>query len=179
MDALRWEGVDGLTDLLAHESFPKYCLLFWIGGTMFGVIFIGLSSRIVKTKTLPNQGIKLSIRNSLIAGLTFGMLFGMTSALIWMAYERQPNIGLGIGLVFFSIAVLWYGGADVLMHFILRLILYLKGNTPRRYVQFLDYATHLIFLQKVGGGYIFIHRLLLEHFADMPLQSKKSEKVIQ
>ena len=29
----------------------------------------------------------------------------------------------------------------------------------------LDYAADRIFLQKVGGGYIFIHRLLLEHFA--------------
>ena len=32
---------------------------------------------------------------------------------------------------------------------------------------FLDYAARLVFLQKVGGGYIFIHRLLLEHFAAM------------
>jgi len=27
-----------------------------------------------------------------------------------------------------------------------------------------------IFLQKVGGGYIFIHRLLLEHFAQSSLE---------
>ena len=31
----------------------------------------------------------------------------------------------------------------------------------------LDYAVDRIFLQKVGGGYRFIHRLLLEHFAEM------------
>jgi hypothetical protein len=35
-------------------------------------------------------------------------------------------------------------------------------------VRFLDYAAKdLNFLQKVGGGYIFIHRMLLEHFAAM------------
>ena len=33
--------------------------------------------------------------------------------------------------------------------------------------RFLDYAVKLVFLRKVGGGYIFIHRLLLEHFAAM------------
>jgi hypothetical protein len=182
IEALRWKawvGVDDLSDLFTHGSFPKYPLSVWIVGTMFGVISIGLSSRIVKTKTMPNQGIKLSIRNSLIAGLTFGVLFGMTSALIWTAYGRRPNIGLGIGLLLFSIAVLWYGGIDVLMHFMLRLFLYFESNIPRGYARFLDYASNLIFLQKVGGGYIFIHRLLLEHFATMPLQNETQKKTIQ
>jgi hypothetical protein len=36
---------------------------------------------------------------------------------------------------------------------------------PLRLRRFLDYAVHLGFLQRAGGGYIFIHRLLLEHFA--------------
>jgi hypothetical protein len=40
------------------------------------------------------------------------------------------------------------------------------GYIPWNYARFLDYATERIFLQKVGG-YIFIHRLLLEHFAQM------------
>jgi hypothetical protein len=30
----------------------------------------------------------------------------------------------------------------------------------------------LVFLRRVGGGYIFIHRLLLEHFAAMWEQNK-------
>jgi len=29
----------------------------------------------------------------------------------------------------------------------------------------LDYAADRIFLRKVGGGYIFIHRMLMEYFA--------------
>jgi hypothetical protein len=32
-------------------------------------------------------------------------------------------------------------------------------------VDFLDYATECILLRKVGGGYIFIHRLLQDYFA--------------
>jgi hypothetical protein len=31
---------------------------------------------------------------------------------------------------------------------------------------FLDYAAELGFLQKVGGGYIFVSRLLREYFAE-------------
>ncbi|HEY0601910.1 MAG TPA: hypothetical protein VGD58_03320 [Herpetosiphonaceae bacterium] len=36
---------------------------------------------------------------------------------------------------------------------------------PRPYVSFLDFAAQCILLRKVGGGYIFIHRLLLDYFA--------------
>jgi hypothetical protein len=38
---------------------------------------------------------------------------------------------------------------------------------PPRFVRFLDYAAERIFLRKVGGGYIFVHRLLLEYFASL------------
>lgn len=33
-------------------------------------------------------------------------------------------------------------------------------------------ANYLIFLLRVGGGYIFIHRLLMEHFAEMYVEGK-------
>ena len=32
---------------------------------------------------------------------------------------------------------------------------------------FLDYAAERVFLRKVGGGYIFTHRLLMEYFASL------------
>ena len=72
-----------------------------------------------------------------------------------------------IGLTISSLSVMLYGGVDVLKHYILRLILFLTGQTPLNYAQFLDHACRLNFLKKVGGGYIFIHRLLLEHFGAM------------
>ncbi|NER99756.1 MAG: hypothetical protein F6J86_39110, partial [Symploca sp. SIO1B1] len=56
-------------------------------------------------------------------------------------------------------------GIACMQHLSLRLVLYCNGYIPWNYARFLDYTTRLIFLQKVGGGYIFIHRLLLEHFA--------------
>ncbi len=36
---------------------------------------------------------------------------------------------------------------------------------PLDYVRFLEYATALIFLRRVWGGYTFDHDLLQEHFA--------------
>jgi hypothetical protein len=39
---------------------------------------------------------------------------------------------------------------------------------PWRYVQFLDEATDRLLLRKVGGGYVFVHRLMLDYVADLP-----------
>ena len=39
------------------------------------------------------------------------------------------------------------------------------GFLPRRLEAFLEQMSKLALVQRVGGGYIFLHRLLLEHFA--------------
>jgi hypothetical protein len=58
-----------------------------------------------------------------------------------------------------------FGGRAYLHHCALRLVLWYKNFAPLHYIRFLDYATSRIFLRKVGGGYIFVHRMLLEYFA--------------
>ena len=43
-----------------------------------------------------------------------------------------------------------------------------RGSTPLNFIKFLDHCAKLIILKKVGGGYILIHRMLLDYFADIP-----------
>ena len=50
------------------------------------------------------------------------------------------------------------------MHVSLRLVLAATRQTPRDLVRFLDHCVELDFLRRVGGGYVFIHRYLLEYF---------------
>ena len=53
-------------------------------------------------------------------------------------------------------------------HYTLRWLLYRNGSLPfRDLIPFLDYCVERIFLRRVGGGYIFVHRLLMEHFASL------------
>jgi len=40
---------------------------------------------------------------------------------------------------------------------------FMTRQAPFRLAGFLEYTTRLIFTQKVGGGYIFVHRLLREY----------------
>ena len=61
----------------------------------------------------------------------------------------------------------------MIKHYSLRLILWLNGHTPLNFIKFLDQCAKLIFLKKVGGGYIFIHRMLLEYFADLGPNPRK------
>jgi hypothetical protein len=46
-------------------------------------------------------------------------------------------------------------------------VLRLNGHAPLNYIRFLDYAAERILLRKVGGGYIFVHRMLLDYFASL------------
>ena len=52
-------------------------------------------------------------------------------------------------------------------------------GTSLNFIKFLDHCAKLILLKKVGGGYIFIHRMLLDYFADLPTPAvaKKSASV--
>ncbi len=115
--------------------------------------------------------IKLALRNVAVGGLA-GSLVGALVLGLLGAFLAEDNTllaglgGAGLGALLFGfIAGLWYGGLDLLQHFVLRLILYVKGHTPGRYLPFLDAATALIFLRKKGGGYTFIHLSLRDHFA--------------
>jgi hypothetical protein len=128
------------------------------------VLFAGLTGGELSTRAYPNQGMRRSGRNALISGLLVGSFVGFTVGLILLrgkdtrAYPAFLLAGqLSVGL--------WYGGRSYLQHLILRVLLWNGDLAPLGYARFLDYAAERILLRKVGGGYIFVHRLLQEHFA--------------
>lgn len=144
---------------------------------------LGLSSGNELSNTAyPNQGIWLSFRNCcvVVGGITIamallpggvGVLFGAIMGGWGMALHAgiagaQEGAMLGVMMGLF-LGGLFFGGLPFIQHFLLRLILVLSRHTPWNYVRFLDYATERIFLRKVGGGYIFIHRMLMEYFASL------------
>ena len=148
-----------------------------IGGFVSGLVG-GFEDRVKADKASPNQGIKLSRKNSLIAFLiiclTIGPTVGLISALLGGA--NAGLIGWLIGGLSLGVIVgLHRGGSAVIKHYALRLILWLNGHTPLHFIKFLDHCAKLIFLKKLGGGYIFIHRMLLEYFAETTSQSTKAE----
>jgi hypothetical protein len=123
-----------------------------IVGLVVGLI-IGLSSNGVNKLIADiTAGLSARLIADIIAGLSAGLSVGLSAGLI-----AGLSAGLSAGLL--------YGGLAFLRHYILRFLLWRTGSVPRHYVAFLDYAAECILLRKVGGGYIFLHRLMLDYFA--------------
>jgi len=125
-------------------------LFLWLFLWLFFGMLSGMISGEIVARTFPNEGIHRSVRSALL----FGMFSGL---LVWLL--AGVPIGPLLGLLF--------GGLACIQHIVLRIMLWRNGSAPLNYVRFLDYATDHIFLRKVGGGYIFVHRLLPEYFASL------------
>jgi hypothetical protein len=154
-------------------------LIFGLTGGLVSGLIGGFTDRAKAGKVSPNQGIKLSRKNSLavflVTLLIFGLIFGLIGVLGGLGSGRGLIFGLIVGLIFALIAGLNRGGAATIKHYALRLILWLRGYTPFNFIKFLDHCAKLILLKKVGGGYIFIHRMLLEYFAELTPEKKSDE----
>lgn len=140
-------------------------LILGFGGFILG----GLRGRRVEAKSRPNQGIVLSFRNSFIAASLSSLLIGLVTWLV-----RSPQYALLAGGLTFIIAGSLLGGNNVIKHYLVRTFLWIHGDIPWRYVKFLDSAASLTFLRKVGGSYIFLHRLLQSYFATLPLSTPRT-----
>lgn len=77
------------------------------------------------------------------------------------------DLGLILGLAGGLVGMLLFGGGAYFLHYVLRLLLAQSSILPWRAVPFLEEATNCILLQRVSGGYRFIHLLLQEHFASL------------
>ena len=86
---------------------------------------------------------RISIYSSVVFGVIIGMLSGLLSG--FLKY-----------------------GKECLKHFSLRLVLFHSGYIPWNYSRFLNYGTERLILQRVGGRYRFMHRILQNYFLNMP-----------
>jgi len=134
----------------------------------------------LESKTTPNQGMRLSLRNARFSGLLIACITGI-GAVVYFAgppiYFNDPSDPLpsvseivvfsALVCVYFGLlAALWFGGIDLIYHGTLRRRLARTDTLPHRLEPFLEQMSNLALVQRVGGGYMFLHRLLLEHFAD-------------
>ena len=139
-----------------------------IGGVIIG-FYEGLSSLSVETRSLPNQGIRRSLHNSVKIMLLVGSLLALLLGLIgWLL--GGPGIGLIIGLIVgpsLGLPIAMKNGLEAsIKHLTLRFLLAKEGCFPWDCVLFLEYTAKLGFIQRIGGRYRFMHDLLHKFFAD-------------
>jgi hypothetical protein len=154
-------------------------LSYWLISILDDVLVRVESERRVE----PNQGILRSLQNlpryilvvGLAGGLVFGLVVGVGYGLVFRLIHR-PVFVLGSGLVAGIVAGMVVGlgfgllsdvGRAVISHYVLRWYIHRAGHLPLKLVPFLDAMSELLLLRRVGGGYIFIHRTLMERFASL------------
>ena len=137
-------------------------LMVGLIGALIGGLSSGLSAEQIEETTQPGQRLKQTFFNSLFVIMSIGLMIGLIGGL-----GGGAIVGLRAGLIAGLASGLVYGAADLIRHYSIRWVLASHELLPRRLIPFLDYAVDLIFLRHVGGSYIFIHRLIMEHFAEM------------
>jgi len=154
------------------------CGTFLVGLLLWPIVgfFVALRPDVVELANVPNQGMRLSLRNALLAGassfLGVGSSYGLllVSALVidrQIRFLGEGQVVLVVGLAVGG-ALFRYGSIDILRHYILRLLLAQRGYLPYSLPRFLEYASReLHLLQRAGAGYMFIHRFLFEYFASL------------
>jgi phospholipase C len=151
-------------------------------GAVFGplyALFSLLTVEAVDVRTKPNQGTLNSFINALIillvAGLSLGVACGILARFsLDLDWPEGLKYGLLAGTLVGLVSGLIGGGIYAIRNVVLRLIFSISGCFPFRYGSFLDYAVRKLLLHKVGAGYIFVHRTLLQYLADRKLEKPQS-----
>ncbi|MCB0211159.1 MAG: NACHT domain-containing protein [Anaerolineae bacterium] len=173
VEVLRWKWRSALNGLIfGLVGGLIFGLVIWLlGGLIFGLIFgliggfiggliFGLSDEAINQKIEPDQELRRSLRSSLMVGLVFGLSVWLIGGLVGRLVG-----GLIFGLIFGLVGGLHYGGIFLFQHYLRLYQLNKRTLLPFKLIPFLDQATELIFLQRIGGSYRFIHRSVQEYFA--------------
>jgi hypothetical protein len=96
-----------------------------------------------------------------LAGMWLGPRLGQLGAAL-------PNDIPGVlawMLIFTWISATTNGGDACMRHLALRLVLWRAGLAPWNYAAFLNHASDILLLRRVGGGYTFYHQELRDYLA--------------
>ena len=170
----RWSYRVTLQVSMFWGSFYALCY-----GTPYGLV--SGFKKALKIRSSPNQGTWNSLRSMIFTTiLSYPLSYlstviniipnsvgvaGATEEMKEVILSLPSSLILSTGL---AICIgFWFGGGyPFFKHFALRSTLALHRRIPWRYVRFLNYCTERRLLQRVGGRYRFLHRELLEYFAE-------------
>ena len=200
VDTLKWElksGRNAISEMLPVAIISSIIMGLLVGcslGPLKGFIvaagmalFVllselvtgGVTVKSISQTLFPGQRLQLSIKNFILAFLGFGMVNSILWGVVLLRSGEKTMVwligGLVIGLLAGLSSGLKFGGKAIFQHYALRFIIARNDLLPWRLIPFLDYCVDRIFLHRVGGGYSFKHRLLMEHFAAMYPEENPAE----
>lgn len=166
----------GLVEALQF-NFWKNMAGAWLTGCALTLAFALVPSD-QATHVRPNEGVRRSLASALRVSLGFGLGTFLAFALVFEPlilgplrqvpeHSGDPRIvaPLAVSLFVFTALFLIYGGFAAVMHGVLRAWLAVRSPFGLRMEPPLGRAVSLGLLRQVGGGYVFLHRTLMEYFA--------------
>jgi DNA polymerase III delta prime subunit len=145
----------------------NYWLIITLSGWFNLSLFLVLST-IVKQLNVglrPNQGI-CNLLQAQILWITISCIFPILIFIVFSKFQslyfREPISCVAMIILCQNLVI--GGGEACLQHLSLRIVLWQSG-LPWNFSRFLNYCVERRLLLRVGGSYRFLHRELLDHFA--------------
>ncbi|MBD0337172.1 MAG: hypothetical protein ICV62_16920 [Cyanobacteria bacterium Co-bin13] len=138
-------------------------------GLILGCVFelrYGLQNSI-QVRRYPNQDILNAVRNLFIILVLLGLLLEVGLTLIRLGQTPDadsPINGQLLGGLAATLLAFGLWASYIVQHFVIRLLLCASRAMPLNYARFLNFAANQRLLQKVGGGYRFVHEQVREQF---------------
>ncbi len=141
-----------------QRSLHNSLIMGIIGGPIIGIIGI-LSYGLT-------LWLNVVLNNVLNNVLSYVLSYGQKTELI-SGLSSVVSYGLYLGISGTLLICTLTGGLAAWRHYVIRFLLWRSCIFPWQAPSFLSDATARFLLRRVGGGYSFTHRLLLDHFVDM------------
>ncbi len=167
-------GLGALVAWLDRWTSTPWPALLSVAGGVLTMVENALLRSDLRLRTTPGQGVEQSRRNGLmVAGLVIAttLILGAVAVAVAAAVtSRQAFIPAAAWLLWLALFLgagcgLSFGFLAWLQHWRLRSILHDRGDFPDDATAFLNLAAERNLLRKVGGGYTFVHALLLDYFS--------------
>ena len=158
-----------------------------VGLTFWSSVILRFEMKVIPSqRPKPNHGLFKIQKGQVISGAVIGLLAGLLSALFTGLTDGLTDNLIG-GFVAGIVFGLVFGLGNLISHYMIRYFLAKDGllpfpwsslrkkNRDRELIAYLDSMTDRWLLRRVGNGWVFRHRYLLEYFAER--SAVKLEKV--
>jgi hypothetical protein len=132
------------------------------------LVFGSMVALLISGRTVPSAASAQrarGLRAFALRGMTAGVMVGAVVLLAAAFTVRNPFSLLRLSCTGFVLAAWFFGGMELFHHYLLRVLVVREDVLPWRWTRLLDFSVQLALLRRVGDGYIFTHRLLLDHLA--------------
>ncbi|MFE1745513.1 hypothetical protein [Coleofasciculus sp. H7-2] len=164
-----WTGLGTGVSIVVHSGEFVSGLVVGLIMLLISILIIGFSGSENKSRTIPNQLIWESARNTVIFTFIGALFGGIGTVLLQLITQHSVEpISVMMAASIFGIGLgMFWGGMTCIQHFVLRLVLWQSGAIPWNYARFLNYCTEQGFLERKGDRYRFTNDLLQSDFAKM------------